>query len=71
MVWLKHKGCTTPIIEYIGSAPLEGGLRMRREDWRLPDGTKPNHCDLMVYTCPDCRADALELSARKFEVCSL
>lgn len=51
MVWLRHKGCKTPIYEFIGLVPP---LRAKSCDWKFADGTHPEACSTGRALCPDC-----------------
>ncbi len=54
MVWLRHKGCKTPIVEYIGKIPLYKSPIMRARDW-IVMGKKFNTGDCMPrFNCPNC-----------------
>jgi hypothetical protein len=68
MVWLRHKGCKTQLIEYVGDVPLYKSPVMRRLDWRMPDGLPPKPNAGMVLRCVDCHART-GVHASQLETC--
>jgi hypothetical protein len=51
MVWLRHKGCDTPIYEYEGLVPPP---HIKSKDWKFADGTHPLSGSTDRACCPDC-----------------
>jgi len=68
MVWLRHKGCKTPIIEYVGLTPLCELIHMRSAEWRFTDGRHPGVCSEIAAFCPDCEK-RFSPCARNMETC--
>ncbi len=53
MVWLKHKGCSTPIVEYIGVTPLVNNPPLFSKNWVFAENIE--HGDhIRSFICPDC-----------------
>jgi hypothetical protein len=53
-MWLHHKGCTSPLVEYIGQYPIYAHPKMRRADWKDVDGQHFMGANKPVLRCPDC-----------------
>lgn len=49
----KHKGCTTPLIRYVGPEPLEGRKLVSKE-WEMADGSLIAYSAPRSHECPDC-----------------
>jgi hypothetical protein len=52
-MWLRHKGCTTPIVEYVGKWPIYLVPSMKRSDWLDTDG-KEFVLAVPTLKCADC-----------------
>lgn len=64
MVWMRHRGCSTPLVEYVGAVPLMSNPRMRWIDWREAGGKfAPLRLD-----CPDC-GQRIGIHADQLETC--
>ena len=64
---LKHRGCVSECIRYIGNTPLAHFPIMKSSEWRFPDGSRPAVCSLMCVRCPDCQ-QMLGISSSVLEV---
>lgn len=51
---MKFAHCQTPVVEYIGTAPLTPWSTMRSIEWLLADGTHPDPTSSRMVKCPDC-----------------
>ena len=54
MTWLHHKGCHSPVVEYVGIFPVYAVPSMRRQDWRDLDGREFIGARIPALVCPDC-----------------
>jgi hypothetical protein len=53
-MWLHHKGCTSPLVEYVGQYPIYANPRMKRHEWRDLDGQEFIGAKLPTLVCPCC-----------------
>lgn len=65
MVWMKHIGCNTPIVEYRGVAPLTGNPRLRKNDWFDKSEKHPQSKEIK---CGDCEKKAF-ISSKFLTTC--
>ena len=49
----RHRGCESPVLRYMGDAPLVPGTPIRSGDWQRADGSRPLPGE-RIGECPDC-----------------
>lgn len=64
MVWFRHKGCTSPLVEYRGTVPLVAGTVMKQAEWFDVDGEL---APTRFVACPDCKGKVLICCGRLVE----